>query len=74
MVLVDGRHDPVVEVRVQVARAGETPNQFGRGIFDGPPGFRGELPQRFPEANYPHFNTPEPKSKLLGLFSYSFIH
>uniref|UniRef100_A0AAU0N4Z7 receptor protein-tyrosine kinase n=1 Tax=Gecarcinus lateralis TaxID=6769 RepID=A0AAU0N4Z7_GECLA len=65
--LVDGRLNPVTEVRVQVARAGETPSQFGPGMFDGPSGFRGELPQGFPEANYPLFSTPEPKTVPLLL-------
>lgn len=64
--LLDGRLNPVTEVRVQVARAGETPSQFGPGMFDGLSGLRAELPQGLPEVHHPLFITPEPKSKLLA--------
>lgn len=72
--LIDKRLNPVTVVRLQVARAGETPSQFGPGMFNGPSGFRGELPQGFREANYPFFSTPEPKSKPYVTYPTDFMY
>lgn len=54
--LVDGKFNPVVVVRLQVARQGER-HEGPRG-FEGPPGFRGEQSHGFPGGNFPPIQTP----------------
>lgn len=61
--LLDGRMNPLVEVRVQVGKPGETPNQIGPGMIGAPPGFRREIPL----PNYPLFSTAVPKGKLYDI-------
>ncbi|KAK8380451.1 hypothetical protein O3P69_016794 [Scylla paramamosain] len=56
--LNDSKFNPVVVVRLQVAKQGEW-HEGPRG-FEGPPGFRGEQPHRFPGGNFPPIQTPDP--------------
>nr|WOX59761.1 receptor tyrosine kinase FGFR2A1 [Carcinus maenas]WOX59763.1 receptor tyrosine kinase FGFR2A2 [Carcinus maenas] len=57
--LVDGKFNPVIVVRLQVAKPGEVPSHPTGRVFEGPPIFRGEQPYEFGRGSLPPI-TPEP--------------